>query len=118
LGDGPVSEIPALKASGRLLTLYAAALSAASFVVILQGAADEPYYRFKPYDCLVQVGGGVTLLVLWAQVALVVVLGTASSRLSRWFLIVLPWAALVCFYLYASPAGYISDMVHHGWEFR
>ncbi|MES2462170.1 MAG: hypothetical protein V4671_16415 [Armatimonadota bacterium] len=100
------------------LLLYILILTAASAVVILQGASDEPYYRFKPLDCLVQVGFGVALLILWAQLAVGVVLGTVTSRLSVWFLATLLWAAVVCYYLSFSPSGYVSDMVNHGWEFR
>ena len=115
---GSAGSLPAVSWRRTGLALYVLALSAASLLVVGQGASDEPYYRFRPSDCLVQVGVGVTLLVLWAQLALGLVLGVAASRLSRWSLLLLPWAALVCSYLWSSPSGYVSDMVEHGWKFR
>jgi len=115
---GRVTPIPATSWRRIALALYVLVLSAASLFVISQGASDEPYYRFRPADCLVQVGAGVTLLVLWTQLALGIVFGVAASRLSRGSLLLLLWAALVCFYLWFSPSGYVSDMVEHGWKFR
>ena len=101
-----------------LIMMYVAALSVASFVVIMQGASDEPYYRFRPTDCLTQVGVGVTLLALWMQLALGIAAGIIWFRLSRWFLAILLWGVLVCFYLYSCPSGYLGDMVTYGWKFR
>ena len=91
--------------------MYVLALSVASIFVIYRGAYDEPYFHFKPSDCLIQVGAGIALLVLWAQLAIGVVVGVLSSRLSRYFLFILLWALIVCFYLYISPFGYVSDII-------
>lgn len=102
----------------QYVMLYALLLTVASLAVIVQGASDEPYYRFHPSDCLVQVGAGVALLALWAQFSLAIVVATATSRLPRRFLFILLWAAVVCFYLFLSPTGYVSDMVEHGWKFQ
>lgn len=98
------------RALGLKLGIYVIALSIASAVVIMKGATDEPYFHFNAADCLVQVGVGVALLVLWAQVAIGVIAGVFSSRLPRWALAILLWACIVCFYLYVSPSGYIADI--------
>ena len=54
--------------------LISAALSAASLVVVFQGANDEPYMGYRRFDALVQVGVGTALMVLWALCSVAVVL--------------------------------------------
>ena len=51
------------------LAVSALVLSAASFLVVLQGASDEPYLAFRSSDAIVQIGGAMLLMMLWVQLA-------------------------------------------------
>jgi hypothetical protein len=93
-----------------VLACLTAVLSAASLVVVLQGANDEPYMRYRRYDAIVQVGFGTALLVLWCCLSLAVVALVATRKLSRWWLTLLLWAAVCFFYLSACPVGYLEDI--------
>jgi hypothetical protein len=90
--------------------LVAAVLSAASFVVVLQGATDEPYMGYRRYDAVVQVGVGTALMVLWCCCALAVVVLVATRKLPVWWLALLLWAAICLFYLSFAPLGYLGDI--------
>ena len=88
----------------------AAALSAASLVVVFQGANDEPYMGYRRYDALVQVGVGTSLMVLWVLCSIAVVVLVVKQKLSRGWLALLLWAAICLFYLSSSPLGYLQDI--------
>ena len=65
---------------------------------------------YRRSDALVQVGIGTTLMVLWGCFATAVLLLTATREVSRWWLAVLPWAAICLFYLSDAPLGYLQDI--------
>ncbi len=90
--------------------LFALLLSAASFVVVLQGATDEPYMGYRRSDAIVQVGVGTALMVLWCccSVAVVVLVGTRKLPIA--WLALLLWAAICLFYLSTCPLGYLGDI--------
>ena len=93
--------------------LIVALLSAASFVVVDQGANDEPYVGYRRYDAIVQVGVGTALMVLWSCCAVAVVVLVAARKLPSWWLMLLLWAAICTFYLSYSPLGYLEDIEKH-----
>jgi hypothetical protein len=93
--------------------LVTAALSAASFIVVLQGATDEPYMGYRRYDAIVQVGIGTALIVLWCCCCLAVVVLVAARKLPVWWLALLLWAAICLFYLRLAPLGYLEDIEKH-----
>ena len=92
------------------LCLTAVALSAASLVIVLQGATDEPYMAYRRYDAIVQVGFGTAFIVLWCCYALLVGFLVAARKLSLVWLFLIGWSAICVFYLSFSPLGYVSDL--------
>jgi hypothetical protein len=89
-------------------------LSAASAVVALQGASDEPYASFRASDALIQIGAAMVLMTLWLQLALFLGWAVALGRASKMWLLLLIWIAVCEFYLSESPRGYIHDMMRYG----
>ena len=83
-----------------ILVISALTLSVASFVVVIQGASDEPYTVFRQSDALVQIGVAMVLMLLWFQLAAVIVAGVALRRVSQWWLPLLIWILLLEFYLF------------------
>ena len=90
--------------------VIALVLSIASIHVVFQGAADEPYMGYRRSDAVVQVGIGTALMLLWGCFAIAVLLLTTTRKVSRWWLVVLPWAAICLFYLSYAPLGYLQDI--------
>ena len=96
-----------------ILGVSALTLSVASFLVVVQGASDEPYTVFRESDAIVQVGVGMVLMLLWIQLAAAIVAGIASRRVSQWWLALLVWVLICEFYLFHSPTGYVHDIAHY-----
>jgi hypothetical protein len=90
--------------------IITAVLSAASLLVVLQGATDEPYMGYRRYDAIVQVGIGTGLIVLWCCGVVAVVVLVAARKLPAWWLVLVLWAAICLFYLSYSPLGYLADL--------
>ena len=90
---------------------HAIAASVASFFLVLQNATDEPYRSFRGTDAFFQVGIGCTLIALWLYLIGGTIYGVVTGRLSRWWLLLLPWAALVLYYLSVCPEGFIEDII-------
>ena len=88
-------------------------LSIASFIVVMQGASDEPYTVFRKSDALVQIGVAMALMLLWVQLAIGIVVGVRRRRLSVWWLPLLLWVLICEFYLFQSPSGYIQDIARY-----
>lgn len=105
---------PAPHLVSRFLVAYVVVLSACSLFIVFKGASDEPYVAFKQSDALIQVGGGLTLIVLWAQLAIGVVFAIFRKIISVKWLFMLLWVAIVIFYLYFSPFGYVQDIAEFG----
>ncbi|MCX5658768.1 MAG: hypothetical protein NTW19_03490 [Planctomycetota bacterium] len=103
--------VPMSRTLLKIAFLVAAGLlSIASFLVIMQGANDEPYVTYRRSDAIVQVVVGTALMVLWACCAITVVVLVGTRRLpARWLAIVL-WAAICLCYLSYSPLGYLEDI--------
>ena len=92
------------------LALFAVILSLASFVLVMQGATDEPYVVFRAADALSQVGLGSALIAFWTLFVGGVCYGVCTRRLSIFWLFSLLWVAIVLFYLRFCPFGYIEDI--------
>lgn len=93
--------------------LVATVLSSVSFLVVLQGANDEPYMAYDRDDAVMQVGLGTALIVLWCCCALIVGVLAATRKLPLPWLALLLWAAICVFYLSYSPSGYLNDLENH-----
>jgi len=100
-----VSSRPAIPARHfrRLLTFHVIVLTLASWVLVAVGSSDEPYVSFHAVDAVTQLGVGCVLIVLWLYVITAILYGVWTGRISRWWLLVLPWSALVLFYLRLCP---------------
>jgi peptidoglycan/LPS O-acetylase OafA/YrhL len=92
------------------VAIVAAALSAVSLFVVVQGANDEPYMAYRRYDAVMQVGVGTALMVLWGCSSVTVLVLVRKRKLSAAWLALLLWAAICLFYLSSSPLGYLEDM--------
>src|SRR5689334_1489548 len=97
---------PGARRSGRLWTAWvwvggvAVALSAVSWVVVMKGAADEPYFGgIRKSDAIVQVGVGTALIVLWALWCAMAIAFILRRRLHPAASAILIWAAICVFYL-------------------
>lgn len=88
-------------------------LSITSFFIVIQGAIDEPYGIFRGYDAIVQIGVAMMLMLLWFEVAVAMVVGVISRRISVWWLSLLFWAGTCEFYLAFCPIGYVHDIVQN-----
>lgn len=90
--------------------ILAVVLSAASLVVVIQGANDEPYMAYRRSDVVVQVGVATALIVLWCCFASAAALLVATRKLPAAWAALLLWAAVCVFYLSFSPVGYLQDL--------
>lgn len=96
-----------------IFAVSAIVLSVASFVVVMQGASDEPYVVFRRSDALVQVGVAMVLMLLWVQLAGGMIYGIIRRRISLLWLPLLLWVLICEFYLYHSPSGYVQDITRY-----
>jgi hypothetical protein len=92
------------------LLLLVAALTLVSWVIVGQGAGDEPYVRFVVRDALVQIGVAAMLMLLWLQLAGFLVLRIAQKQRHAAWLAVVVWALICEFYLSFLPVGYANDI--------
>ena len=90
-----------------LLTLF---LTLASLLVVFHNAVEEPFAFFRTNEILIQVGASCALFLLWLQLAIGIIYGIATGRLSAWFLLILLWGCLVCSTLRFAMLGYIEDI--------
>jgi hypothetical protein len=89
---------------------YSFLLTVVSLWVVGAGAGDEPYLTFRASDAYVQIGIALVLMALWLQLAAWLVYASARRRISRPWLALIIWVALVIYFLWDSPAGYIQDI--------
>lgn len=105
--------IPAAHFQGFLASNVAIA-SIVSWLIIIQGANDEPYHDFHSKDALLQVGLGCSLSVIWLYVLFGILYGVRTKRLSKAWLFVIIWAIIVLGYLQVCPLGYVEDITKFG----
>jgi hypothetical protein len=72
---------------------------------------DEPYLGFRASDAVIQIGVASSLMTLWALVAAFIVVQVWRKKLPAGWLPALAVCAVALFYLYHSPADYLSDLV-------
>ena len=89
---------------------HAVIVSVASFFLVLQSASDEPYVYFRASDAFSQVGLGCVLIAIWIYLMAATLYGVITARISSWWLLLLPWAAIVLFYLRICPQGFVEDI--------
>jgi hypothetical protein len=99
--------------SNPILAASAVALTMTSFLVVAQGASDEPYFEFRKSDALVQVGVAMMLMLLWAQLAITLVVNILRHKISKWWFALLFWILICEFYLSQSPFGYVEDITRY-----
>ena len=107
------AERPSIPAAHFALFLGAltAFATVGSFILVLINAWVEPYTVLTASDALSQIGLGCVFIALWLALAAGVCCGVATRRLPALWLLLLPWAATVLFYLRLCPWGYIEDMM-------
>jgi len=94
------------------LLTAAIVLSFVSFVLVLNGATDEPYEAYRANDAFEQLVIGTALIALWCCYSVVVVTLVATQRITRDWLVIIVWAAICVFYLSCCPLGYVHDLDH------
>lgn len=95
------------------LCISAAGLSVACLAVLIQGADGEPFTTFRSVDAYVQIGVAMTLMILWALFAAVLIYGFVRRLISvRWspFLI---WVGVCEVFLYGCATGYVQDITKY-----
>ena len=95
------------------LGVYIAGLTAISFWVLSLAVYEEPYITFNSREALIQLGTGMALLVLWIQLALVLVISVAKRWIQPLWLFTLIFIAVAVFYLRYCPFGYIYDLSNY-----
>src|SRR4051794_28223358 len=90
--------------------IYVLALTIASGIVVLDGAAAEPYIRFRYPDAFVQIGVAVALIVLWLQFSVWLSYAAITRRVPKLCLALIIWAGLAVFNLWRSPVAYVGDI--------
>ncbi len=88
---------------------YILLLSSVSVWLVLL-ANDEPYTVFRASDAFIQVGLGVTLIVLWFQFSIWLAHGVIKRHLPMAWLTAYFWILVVLFYLWHTPTGYVEDI--------
>ncbi len=113
--SAPLAILTCMKQLRTNLILGASTLllSVVSFLVVMQGASDEPYVTFRKTDALVQVGVAMVLMLLWAQLAIVIVAGITRGRISGLWFAVLLWVFVCELYLFHCPVGYVTDITRY-----
>lgn len=96
-----------------ILTVSALGLSIISFLVVVDGAADEPYLVFRAWDAIVQIGFAMILMLLWFQLAAGMIAGVVRRQVSAWWLLLLAWVPVCESYLFDNTNGYIQDIMRY-----
>jgi hypothetical protein len=78
--------------------------------VLMRYAVWEPYATFSETDLFWQVVVATALLVVFVEMAGIILLGMFVRRLSAWWFIALPWLAVLIVLLLASIGAWSSDM--------
>lgn len=88
------------------------ALLVPSFWVVLKGAGDEPYVRFRASDAVVQIGVASALMTLWVLVIVFVTAQVWKKKLHTVWLSALVLSAIALFFLFHAPVDYLSDLAY------
>lgn len=91
-------------------TITTLILSVISFIIVLEGASEEPYGVFHKSDAVTQVGIAMILMLMWLQLGIAIVVGVVCRRISIWWLTLLVWVLICEFYLSCCPFGYLDDI--------
>src|SRR5688500_12436365 len=92
------------------LGLHLVIATIGSLLLVMEGASKEPFVRFIPSEAISQVGLGCFFMAVWVYIVTAVMYGVLSRRLHGAWLLVVPWAAMVLFYLRLCPEGYVADV--------
>jgi hypothetical protein len=85
-------------------------ISPLPWLLFYQGARDEPFNVFQARDAVLYLGFGSVLLVVLMELAGMVVFGMATRRLSGWWILTLPWLAILIFLSFASASDWVGDV--------
>jgi hypothetical protein len=85
-------------------------LSFLSFVVVLKGAGDEPYFVYRHSDAFTQIVIGTSLFTMWGCFAVFLAVSIFAKHLSKKWIAGIVWAVVCMFYLSCCPAGYLHDL--------
>jgi hypothetical protein len=98
------------------VAVAAIVLTAAPVFVLGEGAVDEPYDVFRPYDAVVQVGVATAVLTLWLVVAAVIVADVVHARFRGWLLpraLALLWIIILVWHLLDGISSYLGQVSRH-----
>ncbi len=87
-----------------------------AFWLVWENANNEPYVYFRYYDALTQLGLGAVMLGWWLYLIGAVIYGLHKKRLNPAWMMILPWALVVLFYLRCCPQGFLEDRTHYSTE--
>ncbi|WP_165068237.1 hypothetical protein [Paludisphaera rhizosphaerae] len=86
------------------------AVSPLPWLLILQSIEDEPFNVFRIKDAVLYLGFSSALIVVLAEIALVVLFGVLTRRLSGWWLVPLLWLAVLGFMSFAAASDWVGDV--------
>ena len=85
--------------------------------VLMRYAVWEPYATFSELDLFWQVVVATALLVVFVEMALIILVGMVLKRLSAWWVVALPWLAVLIVLMLSSIVAWSSDMATiAGWR--
>jgi hypothetical protein len=96
-----------------LIAIVASFRTIASWVVVMQGATDEPYFEYHYSDAFSQVVLGSSLIAVWCCISLVLIPLVIIRLISAKWLFLVLWSVICIFYLSSCPLGYLSDLEHN-----
>ena len=94
----------------NLIGWHVLVVSIASVLLLGEGASVAHFFGTKPHEALLHVGLGCVLIAAWVYIIVVTIYGVVTALLSKGWLLILPWAAIVLLYLQYCPLGYVGDV--------
>ena len=85
-------------------------LSVLSLWIVYRGASIEPFLFFRNRDAVIQIGVATSLIVLWIQLCLFIIINILSKRLNCLWSGFVIWTIIVVFYIIDCISGYLEDI--------
>ena len=94
----------------NVLSLVAALLTTASFVVVVYYAGPEPYSDYQRHDAVLVVGVGTSLIIGWGCWSVAIVAFVVARCIRPYWLFACLWAVVCIYYLLMGVNGYLDDL--------
>ncbi len=85
-------------------------ISPLPWLLFYRGAYYEPFYVFRAWDAICQLGIASALIVVLLEISGLVIFGIATQRLSGWWSVALLWLTILILLSIASASDWLSDM--------